>query len=50
MGQCAVTLAPGDAKSVPETLAHTAEPSMTGYATLYRIVATGDKAGPTWKG
>ncbi len=44
------TLAPGDTMSVPENTAYTAEPSMTGDAALYRIVATGEKAGPTWKG
>jgi mannose-6-phosphate isomerase-like protein (cupin superfamily) len=47
---CASTLAPGDTMSVPENLAYTAEPSMTGEAALYRTVATGEKAGPTWKG
>jgi hypothetical protein len=30
-------------------LADSAEPWMTGEAGLYRSVATGDKAGPTWK-
>lgn len=44
------TLAPGDTMSVPENTAYTVEPSMTGDAGLYRIVATGEKAGPTWKG
>jgi mannose-6-phosphate isomerase-like protein (cupin superfamily) len=43
------TLAPGDTMSVPESTPYTAEPSMTGEAALYRTVATGDKAGPTWK-
>ena len=43
-------LAPGDTMSVPEGLAHNAVPSMTGEAALYHIVATGDKAGPTWTG
>ncbi|MDJ0858110.1 MAG: cupin domain-containing protein [Dinoroseobacter sp.] len=46
----AATLAPGDTMSVPENLPYTATPSMTGEATLYRVVATGDPAGPTWQG
>ncbi len=44
------TLAPGDTMSVPENTPYTAEPSMTGEAALYRVVSTGDKAGPTWRG
>jgi hypothetical protein len=44
------TLAPGDTMSVPENLPHNALPSMTGEASLYHVVATGDPAGPTWKG
>ncbi|SFT54110.1 cupin domain-containing protein [Sedimentitalea nanhaiensis] len=44
------TLAPGDTMSVPEGLAHSAVPSMTGEAALYHVVATGDRAGPTWLG
>ena len=44
------TLAPGDTMSVPENLPYTAEPSMTGEAALYRVTATGDTAGPTWRG
>ncbi|MEZ5776996.1 MAG: cupin domain-containing protein [Paracoccaceae bacterium] len=44
------TLAPGDTMSVPENLAHSAEPSMTGDAAMYHVVATDDPAGPTWKG
>jgi len=43
-------LAPGDTMSVPENLDHTAVPSMTGEAALYRVVATDDPAGPTWTG
>jgi mannose-6-phosphate isomerase-like protein (cupin superfamily) len=46
----AVTLAPGDTMSVPEHLAHSTVPSMTGEASLFHIVATGDAAGPTWRG
>jgi quercetin dioxygenase-like cupin family protein len=44
------TLAPGDTMSVPENIAHSAVPSMTGEAALYHIVATDDSAGLTWKG
>ena len=44
------TLAPGDTTSVPENLAYTVLPSMTGEASLYRIVATEDPAGLTWQG
>ena len=44
------TLAPGDTMSVPENLAHSAVPSMTGEAAMYQIVATGDPAGLTWQG
>lgn len=43
-------LNPGDTASVPEGLNHTLEPSMTGEASLFRIKATDDAAGPTWKG
>ena len=43
-------LAPGDTMSVPENLAHSAVPSMTGEAALYHVVATDDRAGATWKG
>ena len=46
----AATLAPGDTMSVPENLAHSAVPSMTGEASRYHIVATDDPAGPTWQG
>ena len=44
------TLAPGDTMSVPEGLAHSVTPSMTGYTAIYRIVGTGDPAGLTWQG
>jgi quercetin dioxygenase-like cupin family protein len=44
------TLAPGDTMSIPENLAHSVVPSMTGEAALYRVVGTDDPAGPTWKG
>jgi quercetin dioxygenase-like cupin family protein len=44
------TLAPGDTMSVPENLAHSAVPSMTGEAALYHITATDDPAGLSWRG
>jgi len=44
------TLAPGDTMSVPENLPHAVVPSMTGEASLYHVVATGDPAGKTWQG
>lgn len=44
------TLAPGDTMSVPANLDHSAQPSMTGDAALYHIIATDDAAGPTWTG
>ncbi|ANH05145.1 cupin domain-containing protein [Shinella sp. HZN7] len=43
-------LAPGDTCAVPPGLKHGLTPSMTGEASLYRVVATGDKAGFTWRG
>ncbi|GFE51310.1 cupin [Roseobacter cerasinus] len=49
-GGGSATLAPGDTMSVPEHLAHSTVPSMTGEAALYHIVGTGDPAGPTWQG
>ena len=45
-----VILAAGDTMSVPENVAHSVVPSMTGEAALYHIVSTGDPAGHTWKG
>ena len=44
------TLAPGDTMSVPENLAHTVVPSMTGEASLYRVRGNADEAGLTWTG
>ncbi len=44
------TLAPGDTMSVPENLMHTAVPSMSGEASMFHVVATGDPAGHTWMG
>jgi mannose-6-phosphate isomerase-like protein (cupin superfamily) len=46
----AATLALGDTMSVPAGIAYSAVPSMTGEASLYRVVSTADPAGPTWKG
>ena len=46
----AVTLAPGDTMSFPEDIPHNALPSMSGHASLFHVVATGDPAGPTWQG
>ncbi|MFK7745771.1 MAG: cupin domain-containing protein [Roseobacter sp.] len=43
------TLAPGDTMSVPEGVMHNVVPSMTGDASLYHIVGTGDPAGLTWQ-
>jgi mannose-6-phosphate isomerase-like protein (cupin superfamily) len=43
-------LAPGDTCAVPPGLKHSLVPSMTGEASLYRVVATGEKAGFTWRG
>lgn len=42
------TLAPGDTMSVPAAFAHSVEPSMTGEAALYQVIATDDPAGTTW--
>jgi quercetin dioxygenase-like cupin family protein len=44
------TLAPGDTCAVPPNLKHSLAPSMTGEASLYRVMNTDDRAGPTWKG
>ena len=45
-----LTLNPGDTISVPSGVSHKLEPAMTGHCSLYRIRATSDPAGPTWKG
>lgn len=39
----------GDCCAIPPSLPHHVEPSMTGYAALYRIRNTDDPAGATWK-
>ncbi|MEM8536847.1 MAG: cupin domain-containing protein [Pseudomonadota bacterium] len=46
----AATLAPGDTMSVPADLPHAAVPSMTGEASLFHVIGTGDPAGLTWQG
>lgn len=43
-------LAPGDTCAVPPGLRHSLHPSMTGEASLYRVMNTGDRAGATWRG
>ncbi len=45
-----VVLNPGDTASIPEGLAHSAVPSMSGEASLFHIVATDDPAGASWRG
>jgi ribosomal protein L16 Arg81 hydroxylase len=46
----AAILNPGDTLSMPEHILHTAVPAISGEASLFHVVATGDPAGPTWKG
>ncbi|MEX1663435.1 cupin domain-containing protein [Thioclava sp. 15-R06ZXC-3] len=43
-------LAPGDTCAVPPRLAHSLAPSMSGEASLYRVMNTADPAGSTWRG
>jgi hypothetical protein len=43
-------LNPGDTALVPADLPHAAVPSMSGEASLYRVIATDDPPGPTWQG
>lgn len=45
-----LVLAPGDTCAVPPGLTHALAPSMSGEASLYRVTASGDEAGPTWRG
>ena len=40
-------LNPGDTAAIPPGLEHSLTPSMTGEASLYRVIATDDPAGPT---
>jgi hypothetical protein len=42
-------LNPGDTAAIPPGLSHSLGPSMTGEASLYRVMSTKDPAGPTWK-
>lgn len=42
------TLNPGDTCLLPKGFAHKLLPSMTGEASLYRVVSNDDPAGPTW--
>lgn len=44
------TLNPGDTCLLPAGMPHTLEPSMTGEASLYRVISNDDPAGPTWNG
>ncbi len=44
-----LTINPGDTLSIPENMDYKLNPSMTGEAALYRIEATNDPSGPTWK-
>jgi len=43
-----LALAPGDTCAVPPGLEHSLAPSMSGEASLYRVMNTDDPAGPTW--
>jgi len=42
------TLNPGDTCLLPAGFTHTLKPSMTGEASLYRVISNDDPAGPTW--
>jgi mannose-6-phosphate isomerase-like protein (cupin superfamily) len=44
------TLNPGDTCLLPASFTHRLQPSMTGEASLYRVVSNDDPAGPTWTG
>ncbi len=46
----AATLNPGDTCLLPAGFTHHLAPSMTGEASLYRVIANDDPAGPTWTG
>ncbi len=45
-----MVLNPGDTMSVPQGVMHSAQPSMTGEASMFHVVTTDEGAGPTWKG
>ena len=42
-----ISLAPGDTLAVPPDFSYTLSPSMSGEASLFRVVNTDDPAGPT---
>lgn len=44
------SLNPGDTVAVPPGLSHSLAPAMTGEASMYRVRATDDPAGATWRG
>ena len=44
------TLNPGDTCLLPAGFTHTLKPSITGEASLYRVISNDDPAGPTWTG
>jgi quercetin dioxygenase-like cupin family protein len=44
----ASTLNPGDTCLLPAGFAHKLRPSVTGEASLYRVISNDDPAGPTW--
>ena len=44
-----ITINPGDTLSIPENIEYELHPSMTGESGIYRVEATNDPAGPTWK-
>jgi quercetin dioxygenase-like cupin family protein len=44
-----LVLNPGDTLSVPPHIAHAVYPAVSGHASLFRVRATADSAGPTWK-
>jgi len=43
----ATVLNPGDTAAIPPGLEHSLAPSMTGEASLYRVMSTDDPAGAT---
>ena len=47
--QGTTALNPGDTCAIPPGLSHSLAPAMTGECSLYRVRATADKAGPTWR-
>ena len=42
-------LDPGDTCAVPNGVAHSLAPAVSGEAGLFRVLSTGDAAGPTWQ-